>query len=337
MASNNNKNPPSLSKSKSYADWLKLLDIWRKFTSLEPEKQGPAIVLSLEGEAQDAILELSTNDITDKDGVDKIIERLNRLYKKDELTEKYNALESFETYKRKSNTSIRDFLTEFEKRYHKTKSHGTVWSDDLLAYRLLKSANLTTRDEQLVKATIGELKYETVKTKLTKIFTDTNEVPTSDFNNINIKSEPTFHTQNLTAEESTQNLDYEEHFDHHNQEPYHETPYESYDPDYYETYFNRNKDNKFNRKPKAYQNTNLRQPPRPFTQQSPQNLNWRTQKQKPQTKQGKNPLDRFGNPTKCAICQSINHWAQNCPDRESENTYVVNEVVLHLTMIIQTN
>ena len=122
----NNKSPPSLSNSKSYSDWLKLIEVWRKFTSLEPEKQGPAIVLSFEGEAQDAILELNTNDITDKDGVNKIIERLNRLYKKDELTEKYNALESFETYKRNSNTSIRNFLTELEKRYNKTNSHGTI-------------------------------------------------------------------------------------------------------------------------------------------------------------------------------------------------------------------
>ena len=83
---------------------------------------------------QDAILELNTNDVTDKDGVNKIIKRLNHLYKKDELTEKYNALESSETYKRNSNTSIHDFLTEFEKCYNKTKSHGTIWSDNLLAY-----------------------------------------------------------------------------------------------------------------------------------------------------------------------------------------------------------
>ena len=94
---------------------MKLIDISRKFTNLEPGKQGQAIVLSLQGEAQDAILELDTTVISGTDGVNKIIERLNRLYKKDELTEKYNALESFETYKRNSSTSIRDFLTEFEK------------------------------------------------------------------------------------------------------------------------------------------------------------------------------------------------------------------------------
>ena len=35
-------------------------------------------------------------------------------------------------------------------------------SDEFLAYRLIKSANLTTRNEQLVKATINELNYNVV-------------------------------------------------------------------------------------------------------------------------------------------------------------------------------
>lgn len=193
--SNMNKSPPLLSKSKSHDDWLILVEIWRKFTTLEPEKQGPAIVLSLEGEAQDAVSELDTNQISRTDGVAIIIDRLNKIYKKDELTQKYNALEAFETYKRKPTLSIRDFLTEFEKRYHKTKSYGTQISDDVLAYTLLKSANLSTRDEQLVKATITELKYDSVKSKLIKIFSDNNDIPTPDFNNMHIKTEPVYHAQ----------------------------------------------------------------------------------------------------------------------------------------------
>ena len=43
-------------------------------------------------------------------------------------------------------------------------------SDDLLAYHLLKAADLITWDEQLVKATITELNYEIVKSKLTIVF-----------------------------------------------------------------------------------------------------------------------------------------------------------------------
>ena len=129
--SNMNKLPPLLSKSKSYDDWLQLVELWHKFTTLEPEKQGPAIVLSLEGEAQ----------------------------------------------------------------YHKTKSYGTQISDDVLAYRLLKSANLSTRDKQLVKATITELKYDLLKSKLIKIFSDNNDISTLDFNNMHIKTEPEYHAQ----------------------------------------------------------------------------------------------------------------------------------------------
>ena len=39
-------------------------------------------------------------------------------------------------------------------------------------------------------------------------------------------------------------------------------------------------------------------------------------------KKGKNPLDKSGNITRCAICESVNHWANQCPDRKkTHNTY----------------
>ena len=202
--SNLNKSAPLLLKSKTYDDWINLLSIWLKFTSLESQKQGPVIVLTLKGEAQDAVLEIHTDVISGKDRVSKIIERLNKIYKKDELSQKYNALEAFETYKRKGSicdtyidTSIRDFLTEFEKRLHKTRTYGTTRSDDLLGYCLLKAANITMRDKQLVKATITELNYEIATSKLTKVFSDGSELMPPDVKSeVQIKSEPTFHTLN---------------------------------------------------------------------------------------------------------------------------------------------
>ena len=68
-------------------------------------------------------------------------------------------------------------------------------SDDLLAYGLFKAANLTTREEQLVKAIITKLNYEIVQSKLTKVFSDESELTPPDVKSeVQIKSEPTFHT-----------------------------------------------------------------------------------------------------------------------------------------------
>ena len=45
-------------------------------------RQGSALMLSLEDEALDAVLEIDESDISKENGVDFIIEHLNRLFKK---------------------------------------------------------------------------------------------------------------------------------------------------------------------------------------------------------------------------------------------------------------
>ena len=164
------------------------------------KKKGQLMILSLEGEAQDAALELTSEEVDAADGVDKIIERLDKLYKKDELTERYNAIEAFDSYRRPKSTSIKDFIIEFEKRLYKTKAYKSTMSDDLLAYRFLKSANLDVTHEQLVKATVSDLKYEEVKTKLRKIFSDESKLLAGPSEKFEIKNEPTFFSNRDAAE-----------------------------------------------------------------------------------------------------------------------------------------
>ena len=82
MAWNSSKTLPSLSKGKTYEDWLKLIKIWRCFTDLSANRQGSA-VLSLEDEALDTVLDIDDEDIAKEDSVDAIIEHWNRLFKKD--------------------------------------------------------------------------------------------------------------------------------------------------------------------------------------------------------------------------------------------------------------
>ena len=170
MASGNIKTPPAYKTGDDYDKWVKKIRIWKEFTSIEAKKQGPALFLTLEDEAQDAVLELDNDKIKAVDGVEQIITCLDKLFLKDKTQSAFEALEAFEGYKRPKDLSIAEFCNEFERLYNKTKTYGTKVSDDVLAFRLLKAANLPNHQEQLAKATVGELKLENMKAQLKKIF-----------------------------------------------------------------------------------------------------------------------------------------------------------------------
>ena len=172
MSSNSIKAPPALSKCQSYNSWLKELEIWQAFTDIPPEKQGPAIFLTLEDKAREAVLELDVGNIKDTNGVKNIIEKLDSLYKKDEAQVAYEAYDNFERFQRPSSMSIKDYIIEFERRLSKTKSLGTNMSEDILAYRVLKSANISEHHQQLARATLSKFDYESMKKQLNKIFGD---------------------------------------------------------------------------------------------------------------------------------------------------------------------
>ena len=111
-----------------------------------------------------------------------ILYRLYKIYKNDKLTQKYNVLETFKTYKSRPNSTTRHFLTKLEKRSLETLSHGTKLSDGLLVYRQLKWVNLPIRNKQLAKTTITEQKYDSIKSNLLTIFSDNYKIQTPDFN-----------------------------------------------------------------------------------------------------------------------------------------------------------
>ena len=164
-----NKAPPAFKKGDDFEKWKKKFKIWQSLTSFEAVKQGPALVLSLDEESQDAVLELTQEVISAAEGVDSILEVLDGLYLKDKTQSAFEALESFEGYRRPEALSMTDYCNEFDKRYSKVKSYGTEFPPDLFGFRLLKSANLLPHQEQLAKATITELTYDNMKAQLKKV------------------------------------------------------------------------------------------------------------------------------------------------------------------------
>ena len=68
--------------------------------------------------------------------------------------------------------SITDYIVEFERLYYKIKVHTMVLLDGVLAYQILQSTNLSDTQQQLVRATTTELKYNIMVAQLKKIFGD---------------------------------------------------------------------------------------------------------------------------------------------------------------------
>ena len=81
----------------------------------------------LEDAAKGAALELDVSVINTNDGLKSIIQQLDKLYLKGKALEKFQALEAFDSYQRKPETSVREHVHNFEKLYFKLKIHGTTF------------------------------------------------------------------------------------------------------------------------------------------------------------------------------------------------------------------
>ena len=306
MATVNNKTPPYLIKAKSYSDWIRLLRLWTKFIDLDSMRQGPALIMTLEGKALDTILQLDDSEIADK-GVNKIINKLNGLYKKGKLNARLRIYKSVKP-KKGHPTLPCNSLFDFDHAYNKLRRHDTNISDDLLSFKLLKAANISAQQEQLIKATISEINYDNIAKKIKSIFSSDTETRKQNNIELNIKDEATYYSKETTSEEE----EYENDNESHNELC-----------DTYYIYEKQKKTNKFTSRnqPHATNQSQHNFPPKASI--------WRNNQPNKPTK-GRNP-HKNGQPTRCNICQSTNHWATQCPDKNMDDiTYMVHEIILQI-------
>ena len=163
--------PPEFMESMNWTDYKKEVKNWQALTTLKPEQQGPCLYLSLKEKAREAALELDLEAINGKDGIQLILERLDALFLEDKTQTAYLAYQTFENFKRPSEMLMKDYLVKFEQLYTKMKDHQMILPDGVLAYRVLNSANLTTDQMTLCRATMTELKYRE-RVKQLRLFAD---------------------------------------------------------------------------------------------------------------------------------------------------------------------
>ena len=281
MASFSDKTPPPFDKNvDNYTKWKKKFKIWQSITDVADTKQGGLLVLRLDELTQETVMEAVTEtDIRSATGAAKVLTQMDIMFKQDDAVTGYEAYEAFETYQRPQSMSIKDYCTEFERRLKKVADNGTTLADCVTAYRLLKSANLSEAQQQLLKATC-KMTYKDLSTQMKKIFV-TDMQGSSE---VQVKEEPIEPVEYVEQETLFGRSRY------NNSDKWRKNNY----------YKGSTEQGKSWHDQKGRGGNN---------QEGADNRDWKVRK-----KRGKNPPDQYGRVSRCLNCDSINHWIKDCPD-----------------------
>ena len=165
------KAPPAYKEGECYDDWKLDVEIWKEFTSLPKNKRGPALLLELkEGKVKNAVRSLGKTVITGEDGLEHIIEHLDKIYKEDVAHLSYRTYCKFEKYQRPESMNLQSYISEFEKMISDLRKCNINLPEEVLAYRVLNSANLSPEKVDLALATVKTLTYKDMCATIGKIF-----------------------------------------------------------------------------------------------------------------------------------------------------------------------
>ena len=286
------KLPPDPSTAKSYSLWKKDAQIWEKLTDVAKGKRGLALQFACQGNLRikEAVVNIEDDKVDCDDGFKNVLEVLDGLLKVDDKEAEMIEYQAFETIRREDSQTIADFINEFDGLVNKTKARGNVMSENLLALKVMRAANLTKSQQQTIRASTAKLEYKEVKSTMKRMFGESTDIkaPGSMAEQM-IKAEPIL--QSSHREKSSHcacNNSKESHqsgnFDGDGEEGGEEILY-GYKKDW------RNNSQK--------PSDNYKYDSRSASQQ----------------RKGRNPLDPKGNVIRCNVCESINHWAGDCPDK----------------------
>ena len=163
------------------------------FTEMDKARQGIALALFLEGKVREIVISIDKSLLTNEDGVKNLQAELDKLFEKEKTYQMYEAYTKFESFKKTEAMPILDYISEFEQ-LNKKCTNLKIDTDALLTLKLLSNANLTEHQKLLALTACPQMKYETMKNILTRIFTIAKtEWP---INNEEEKKEETMITEN---------------------------------------------------------------------------------------------------------------------------------------------
>ena len=127
----------------SYLDWRLDVELWQGFTSLDKKKWATSFLLNLkEGKVKSTVRALGKDKLQHDNGMQNVIDALDKIYKEDDSAYIYRLLKKFETYQRPKDMPLPSYVSQFEKIISEMQSYKIAMPDCAVAYRFLNSANL---------------------------------------------------------------------------------------------------------------------------------------------------------------------------------------------------
>ena len=189
------KNPPVLHNDCIYEDWKNELAIWKRLTDVPKEKQALAVTLSsLSGQAKAKSLEIPVDTLNKENGLNTLIEAIDKLYLRDKVDLSYTAFREFDTFAKTEEMSMDEFIIEYERRYGQCKRYEMVLPDAVLSFKLLDSSGLSQKEKQLVLTAAQDRKFDSMKSALKRIFGGQNRQISDSA--VSIKQESAYYTKN---------------------------------------------------------------------------------------------------------------------------------------------
>ena len=153
MAGNIIKNPPKFSMDKNYEVYKQELDAWKAITSIDADKLGRVVALSLpENDASDIRNKVfNAVNLDGNDGYKNVVAFLDSEFKKDAVSDMCDKIRAFMKLHKNSSQTMQQYISEFDRAYTTAKNGGlTDLPQQYLMYMLMENALLKDQVFRLV-------------------------------------------------------------------------------------------------------------------------------------------------------------------------------------------
>lgn len=270
------KIPPRWYGEEKYELWKRDVELWGLTSALTKGVQAVTVYLNLEGKAKLAASQIPTGELNCNEGLANLFVKLDALFLLDKGARQYEVFERFDNLRRRPGVDIRSFVSEWGDAYFRCTELDMSLPDTVQAFKLLKACDLDLSDRKLVISSLATFTFKAMTDALLKILAG--KLTASGSGNgvgVGVKSEPVFVSEDSVC------------------------PGDRPGGVTGEAYF---AGGEVRGRPRARGfggGARVRASGRSRARGS-----WRRQ----------NPNDSEGKVSRCVVCDSMFHWARDCPD-----------------------